>query len=591
MTRLRNKMRLPRAGGLLYGLIGAGILAVLVGYPLVTLLLQTVLPHLFSSHMNLTPSWAPLKEVFIDKTNLLAVFNSIILGIAGTALAMVLGTVTAFAVEGLGVGKLRIVLDGLTWLVFFLPSYVIAQGWVVFMQDGGILSQLLGLPIGWSAWFFTRLGVVLVIGFSFFPYVHFSVQHGIRNVNISFVNAGRIAGASRLQVFGRIILPLLTPALLAGGSIAFAEAFGDFGIPAAVTPLTHIPLLPYQIYVAMGQAPVDYPMAACLSLLVVVVSAGAILLQFYWMRSREFTTTSPWQRSASGGNWLLTAMSGLVLFIALVIPLGSTFIVSLWKVWTNGLSPGNWTFAYYYNAIARGSEVWHSLGLTLQYALIVAVLTMILGVLVAYQMSFQKSAVNSFLNIVTMSVIAVPGIVMGAAFIFAWNAVWLNPLDLVLYGTPVCLAMAYMATYVPYAIRMQLGSMGQLPPNLLKAARVLGAGDTTVLRKIVFPLVAGTAISTFFMAFTKVIFELPASSLLYPPGHPTFSVLVEHTFQNFDWSQGSAFTILGLVVVLIIFSLGQFLINSYSRDYGKGIQNSINTDLPQERVMVEEMGR
>ncbi|MDR3543694.1 MAG: iron ABC transporter permease [Desulfosporosinus sp.] len=585
MTRLLNKLRVPRLGALLYGLLGAGFLAVLVGYPLATLLLQTVLPHLFSVKMNLEPSLAPLTAVFADRANLLAVVNSIFLGIAGTALAMVLGTLTAFAVEGMG-GYRRTVLDGLTWLVFFLPSYVIAQGWVVFMQDGGILSQFLGLPVGWLSWFFTRLGVVLVIGFSFFPYVHFSMQQGIRNINLDLVNAGRLAGASRLQVFSRIILPLLTPAWLAGGSIAFAEAFGDFGIPAAVTPLTHIPLLPYQIYVAMGQAPVDYPMAAGLSLLVIMISAAAILLQFFWMRSKEFSMVPSRQRSVSRGKPLLTVMASLVLFIALVIPLGSTLIVSLWKVWTKGISPGNWTLANYFNALARGSKVWHSLGLTLQYALIVAVLTMILGVLVAYQMSFQKSVVNSFLNIVTMSVIAVPGIVMGAAFIFAWNAVWLKPLDLVLYGTPVCLTMAYMATYVPYAIRMQMGAMGQFPPNLLKAARVQGAGNTTVLRKIVFPLVAGTAISTFFMAFTKVVFELPASSLLYPPGNPTFSVIVEHTFQNFDWSLGSAFTVLGLVVVLAMFSLGQFLINFYSRGYGRRLQNSISPELTEEPVLV-----
>lgn len=583
--KLLNNFRSQRLSAWIYSLSGAVLLLTLVGYPLITLLLQTVMPHLFSTHMSLALSLAPLVKVFSDRTNFMAVVNSLLLGLSGTVLALILGTLTAFTVEGLD-GYRRILLDGLTWLVFFLPSYVIAQGWVVLMQDGGILSQFLGLPIGWSTWFFSRLGVVLVTGFSFFPYVHFSMQQGIRNVNVDLIRAARLAGARQDQVLRRIILPLLTPAWLAGGSIAFAEAFGDFGIPSAITPLTHIPMLPYQIYSAMGQAPVDYPMAAGLSLLVVLVSAGAILLQFYWMRSKDFSTVFSHNKSTWGKSSLLTVLSSLVLFIALVVPLGSTIIVSLWKVWTKGISPGNWTLAFYANALAKGSDSWHALVTSLQYALIVAVLTMILGVLVAYQMSFQKSAVNSFLNIVTMSVIAVPGIVMGAAFIFAWNAVWLNPLGLVLYGTPVCLAMAYMATYLPYAIRMQLGTMGQLPPNLLKAARVLGAGDGTILRKVVLPLVAGTAISTFFMSFTKVIFELPASSLLYPPGQPTFSVTVEHIYQNFNWSQGSALTVLGLMVVLVAFSLGRLLINSYGQSYNRRLAKQSKSELTRDNVPV-----
>lgn len=575
-------------GASLFRLAGAALLVLLVGYPLLSLLLQAVMPKLFGLHMSMVPSLAPVVGVFTDRNNLAAVVNSVLLGLEGTAAAVIVGTFTAFAVESM-TGFRRTLLDGMVWLVFFKPSYIIAQGWVMFMQGGGILAQLLHLPMGWSSWFFGPIGVVVIYGFSFFPFVHFSMQLGIRNVNGDLVKAARLAGASRYEVFHRILLPLLTPSLLAGASIAFAEVFGDFGVPLAVSTQTHLSLLPFQIYTRLNESPVNFSAAAWLALLVLVVSAGAIFLQFFWMRNRDYSTVS--SRSApvpveKKRSRLVGALAVMVFFFALVVPLGSILTASLWKVWANGLGAGNWTLLHYGQALTTGGRSLQALGLSLTYALITAVVTMILGVVLAYEMSFQKSAVTSFLNILTMSTIAVPGIVLAVSYIFAWNAVWLIPLNLVLYGTPFALGLAYLATYLPYAIRLQLGSMAQLPPSLVKAARVAGAGNAAVVRKIVLPLVAGTAIATFFMTFSKVIFELPAATLLYAPGDPTFSVIIQHTFNEFDWSKGSALSILALILVFGTYALGRHFVKSWNQDSGDRLEVSAEAPPAQEPGLV-----
>ncbi len=559
MKTLSNKPRVPSLGGTVFILCGIGLLLVLIAYPLACLLIQMVLPDLFAAKMSLTPSLKPLIAVFGDKSTFLAVQNSLLISLCGTLLALVIGTLTAFTTESFQ-GRLKKVGDGLVWLIFFLPSYVVAQGWVVCMQDGGLLSHFFNLPNGWSSFFFTRFGIVLIFGLSFFPFVHITLKQGIRNLNRTLVNAARVAGANRTQVMFRVILPMLTPSWLAGSSIVFAESFGDFGVAAAITPLSHIPLVPYQIYAAMGQQPVNYPAAAGLSFLVIVISACAIALQFAFTRKRAFETVSAGQQQLFRPNRAASISFWVIVSAALGAPLGSTMIVSLWKVWTKGPVMGNWTLSYYAKALAPGGDTTNALGVSLQYALIAAGITMVLGVLFAFQFTFQRSRLNTVLNFVTMSTIAVPGIVMGASFIFAWNAVWLIPINLVLYGTPICLALAYLATYIPYAIRIQAGAMRQIPPNLLSAALVFGANRFVMLRRIVFPMVAGTAISTFFMTITKVIFELPAASLLYPAGDPPFSVVVEHYFTDFNWPQGSANAIVGVFFVILIDLVGQAMI-------------------------------
>lgn len=542
---------------------GAILLTVLIAYPLATLLGQSLLPNLFSNPMSLIPSLAPLGSVFGDKMNLLAVLNSLLIGLSAALFAIVVGSFTAFSLEK-APPKLLAGLDSLIWVVFFVPSYVIAQGWVILMQDQGIMSQLLGLPNGWSAWFFTRFGLILIMGLRYFPYVHFSMQQALRNINSDLVEAGYLAGASRRQIMRSILLPLLAPAWLAGGSIAFAEGFGDFGIAAAITPQTHIPIATYQIYASLSEAPVNYPTAAGMSLVVVMVTASAIVLQFWWLKKKNYNTVSSSTKQVfvkGKKGWSMVVGTFMVLIAALLLPLGATLCASLWKLWSGGLTSGNWTFSHYLHALQLGSRGWLSLGRSLEYSLVTALLTMVVALVVGYQMSFKNSAVSRLLNVLTMSVIAVPGIVLAAAYIFAWNAVWLNPLNLVLYGTPICLTMAYIASYLPYAIRLQVGAMSQLPVNILKAAQVFGANNSTIIRRIVFPLVQGTAVSTFFIALTGVMFELPASSLLYPPGSPTFSVMIQSKFDNFDWSAGSALTIIGLIVVFMAYSLGRYLLH------------------------------
>ncbi|CAA7601723.1 Binding-protein-dependent transport system inner membrane component [Acididesulfobacillus acetoxydans] len=541
---------------------GAILLVVLIAYPLATLLGQALLPHLFSKPMSLLPSLAPLRSVFGSKLNLEALVNSLSIGLAEAVLAIALGSFSALALARVP-RKVGVVLDAFIWVVFFVPSYVIAQGWVILMQDKGILAQLTGLPNGWSAWFFTRFGLVLIMGLRYFPYVHFGMQEALLHINQDLVQAGRAAGAGRRQIMTKIILPLLTPAWLAGGSIAFAEGFGDFGIAAAITPQAHIPMATYQIYASLSEAPVNYPAAAGMSMVVVLVTAAAIVLQFWWLKKRNYNTlSSAASRDPAGGSNRRSMAVGVaaLLFVALFLPLGATLCASLWKTWSGGMSAGNWTLSHYFRALRLGGDGWQALGRSLEYSLVTAFLTMSMALVVGFQMSFKDSRLSRLLNILTMSVIAVPGIVLAASFIFAWNAVWLIPIHLVLYGTPVCLAMAYIASSLPYAIRLEVGAMSQLPANILKAAESFGARNRTVIRKIVLPLVRGTAISTFFMTFTGVMFELPASSLLYPPGQPTFSVLIQSKFDNFDWSGGAALTVIGLVVVFAAYGLGRCLV-------------------------------
>lgn len=543
-------------------IFGVLVLAVLILYPLAMLLIQIILPKLFAVHRSTEFSLAPILSALGNPINLHAIINSVLLALGGMVLAAAIGLITSLSRASARSRAWSILIDTLTWIVLFTPSYIIAQGWVVLMQDGGAFSQLLHLQPGWSNWFFTRFGLMLVMGFKYFPFISIALQQALKNLGKEYAQAAQMSGANGRQIWVRIIMPLLMPGLLAGMSIAFAEGFGDFGFAAAITPTTQIPLVSYQIYAAMSQAPVDFSSAALLSLVLIIVTGAVLLFQFWWLNRKSYATVSA---SSQLGELPTQAASGIhmatgaLLFIALALPVGGSILVSLWKTFFRGTEPGNWTTANYHAVWHVGSQTLAGLRTSLGYGLVTAMVAMLLALWLGYQVNFYRSRVNRLINTITMATIAIPGVVLAAGYIFAWNASWMHTIHFVIYGTSTCLAMAYIAGQVPYAVRLQLGAMSQIPSNLLSAARLLGASDLRILSRIVAPLVRATIVSTFFLAFTQTVFELPASMLLYPPGSPTFSVVANVEFSAFNWPLGSAIAITGMAVVLAGYGVGRWL--------------------------------
>jgi sulfate transport system permease protein len=76
---------------------------------------------------------------------------------------------------------------------------------------------------------YSRLGVVLVLTFTGFPFVVRTVQPVLEDLDAETEEAAATLGATRGQTFLRVILPTLAPALWTGFALAFARAVGEYG--------------------------------------------------------------------------------------------------------------------------------------------------------------------------------------------------------------------------------------------------------------------------------------------------------------------------------------------------------------------------
>ena len=90
------------------------------------------------------------------------------MGCVAALISVAIGLVTALG-RCLAPPWARRWLDACIWLTLFAPSFVIASGWVMLLQSGGILQQLFGLPSQSLNWFFSPFGLFLVMGLRYFP--------------------------------------------------------------------------------------------------------------------------------------------------------------------------------------------------------------------------------------------------------------------------------------------------------------------------------------------------------------------------------------------------------------------------------------
>lgn len=118
-------------------------------------------------------------------------------------------------------------LDAMVDLPFALPTAVAGIALTAVLARNGWVGQFvepLGLKLA-----FTPIGIVIALIFIGLPFVVRTVQPVLEDAEKELEEAARCLGASPYQVFYKVILPTIMPALLTGFALAFARAIGEYG--------------------------------------------------------------------------------------------------------------------------------------------------------------------------------------------------------------------------------------------------------------------------------------------------------------------------------------------------------------------------
>ena len=170
----------------------------------------------------------------------------------------------------------KTLLDGIVHLPLVLPPVVVGYLLLLLLGRqgplGGWLYDVFGITIA-----FTWKGAAIAAAVMAFPLMVRAMRLSIETVDRKLETAARTLGATRLDVFVTVTLPLMLPGILAGAVLAFARSLGEFG--ATITFVSNIPgetrTLPLALY-SLIQTPGGEAGALRLAVLSVLLSLGAL---------------------------------------------------------------------------------------------------------------------------------------------------------------------------------------------------------------------------------------------------------------------------------------------------------------------------
>jgi len=182
------------------------------------------------------------------------------------------------------------ILDALMDLPFALPTAVAGITLASLYSQNGWIGQLLA-PLGIKA-ANTQLGIFIALTFIGLPFIVRTVQPILEDLDPELEEAASSLGANRWQVFWRVTLPLLTPALLTGFALAFARALGEYG--SVIFIAGNIPMKTQITPVIIMQEldMFDYAKATAIAVVMLVVSFVLLLAinVLQWWANRHNTT-------------------------------------------------------------------------------------------------------------------------------------------------------------------------------------------------------------------------------------------------------------------------------------------------------------
>ncbi|OJU49245.1 MAG: ABC transporter permease [Mesorhizobium sp. 61-13] len=486
-----------------------------------------------------------------------ATWHTLVVGIFGTLLAVVLGTfvallVTLTDIRGRGVLVLCYVMP------LMIAPQVTALAWLQLFGPASPFLKLLGLapPLGTRNPLYSTEGIILLLGVQYGPLVFLLVRAGLRKLPRELVEAARAGGAGWFTVLRTVVLPLMTPSIMAAAALAFVSCVGNFGIPAFLGIPANYLVLPTLIYQKLaGGGPAVLGEAAFLSVLIGVIAMAGIVTQEIMSRRRDYriSSTSLPAEPYELGRWRLPVEAGIWLLIVLilVLPLFGLVLTSLVPGYGIALSSAtatldNYRFVLFEHAGSRRA-FFNSFALSIA----AAVFAVLVAVPVGYLIAWGKQRWVRLVNLLIELPYALPGVVLAIAALL----MFLRPIPFTgiqLYNTIWIILYAYLARFLVLALRPTVSGYHQIDRALEEAAQVAGAGLFTRLRTIVFPLVAPAAIAGGLLIFMTALSELTVSALLWSSGSETIGVVMFSFEQGGDSNYAAAMSAITVAITFVL---------------------------------------
>ena len=528
------------------------VFAIFLIYPLLSLFLDG-----FKDSKSGVWSLMNYIQFFSKKYYTSALVNSFKLTISVTVIAVLIGVPLAYFMSFYKI-KGKGILEVLFIISMMSPNFIGAYSWILLLGRNGSVTKFLEKALGISMpSIYGFAGMLLVFSLKLYPFIYIYVSGALKKIDVALSEAAESLGCGGLKKVFTVIMPLITPTLVAAALLVFMNCMADFGTPALIGEGYRVmPTLVYSEFVGESGGSANF--AACMATIMIIITALVFFLQKWYINTKSFTMSSirPIQPKEPKGIFKVLIYVYIYLLAGLsIIPQAmvvyTSFKATKMQVFVDGFSLGS------YKKVADKALV--AVTNTYVFCFFAIVIIITLGMLIAYLTVRRRSVLTSAIDSIAMFPYIVPGSVLGITLLIAFNH---QPL--MLAGTAFIIIISLVIRRLAYTLRSSSAILYQISPSMEEAA--ISLGDTPaksfvkVTAKMMLPGVASGAI----LSWITIINELSSSVMLYTSKTKTMSVAIYN--EVIRASYGPAAALASILTLTTVISLLVFFKVSGSKD-------------------------
>jgi len=440
---------------------------------------------------------------------------------------------------------------------FVTPPFLGAIAWeLLAAPNSGILNQWCRNLFGLGEYehvfnIYSAGGIVFCIACYAFPLVFVLIANALDNIPGELEDASAILGASRVRTLCRVTLPMVLPALLAGGLLAFVQALTQFGTPAILALPAGFHVITTKIW-SLFQYP-QYPhLAAAASMPLLLLTILLLRGQQTLLGRRGYTaiggrSSAPRPARLGAWRWPALVFALALLSLPIFLPYAALIKAALVKTPSDPLSFATLSLRNLRFVFVDFSQTRLALWNTVLLGIGAATAGTGLALVVSYAATREMVAEHRLLGFLATAPVAIPGVVLGVGLFLAYS----RP-PVVLYGTLWILLLAFLTIELPAGYQQLRAAFRALHPELEEASRIFGASRLRSLWEITAPLLGTSVIATWCFVFIGVIRELSATIMLTTANTKVVSVIIYDLNESGDLG---AIAVLGITLLAITFAV------------------------------------
>lgn len=470
-----------------------------------------------------------------------SIINTLNISLTTSIFSTILGFSYAYALKRTNI-KLKQTFRYIALFPIFVPTVVHGIGLIVLFGRQGIFTQL-GLELE----LYGKLGIILSEIIYTFPQAFLMFYVTLHYADGRLYEAADSLGTSNLNKFLKITIPEIKYTLINSFFVCFTLAFTDFGAPKVIGGSYNVLATDLYKQVA-GQF--NFNMGAVVSTLLLIpalmtfvvdkvlnsknyneISTKAVELKIKDNKTRDFM-------------FFILCLCICIFFLVFI---GALTMDAFMKYY-----PYERSFTLDHFKFSQSTGGFQSFMNSIIMSLLTAIFGTIFVFVYTYLIEKGKGMKNlkRFGRILSVTPIALPGMVIGLSFIFFFNAKD-NPLNFI-YGTVIILVLANMIHFysVPYVTAT--GALKKLNKDFENVAESMKIPGWKVFLKVSVPMSLPAILEIFMFYFVNSMVTVSAVVFLYSANFKVASIAITHMEEAGDIAQASA---MGLLILLVNMSI------------------------------------